>query len=64
MTLHRVARVADILEDRGLEVSVQGSKILLLKVGDQVRAYQGECPHAGAPLVEGALCHGLSLIHI
>ena len=58
MTLHRVARVADIPEDRGLEVSVQDSKILLLKVGDQVRAYQGECPHAGAPLAEGALCHG------
>jgi NADPH-dependent 2,4-dienoyl-CoA reductase/sulfur reductase-like enzyme/nitrite reductase/ring-hydroxylating ferredoxin subunit len=58
MTLHRVARVDDIPEDRGLEVSVQDSKILLLKVGDQVRAYQGECPHAGAPLAEGALCHG------
>ena len=58
MTLHRVARLADIPEDRGLEVSVQDSKILLLKVGDQVRAYQGECPHAGAPLAEGALCHG------
>lgn len=58
MTLHRVAHLADIPEDRGLEVSVQDSKILLLKVGDHVRAYQGECPHAGAPLVEGALCHG------
>ncbi|MBV6826562.1 apoptosis inducing factor family protein [Pseudomonas sp. PD9R] len=58
MTLHRVARFADVPEDRGLEVSLQGSKILLLKVGDQLRAYQGECPHAGAPLAEGALCHG------
>jgi NADPH-dependent 2,4-dienoyl-CoA reductase/sulfur reductase-like enzyme/nitrite reductase/ring-hydroxylating ferredoxin subunit len=58
MTLHRVARFADVPENRGLEVRIGDSKILLLKVGDQLRAYQGECPHAGAPLAEGALCHG------
>jgi NADPH-dependent 2,4-dienoyl-CoA reductase/sulfur reductase-like enzyme/nitrite reductase/ring-hydroxylating ferredoxin subunit len=58
MTLHRVARFADVPEDRGLEVSIQDCKILLLKVGNQLRAYQGECPHAGAPLADGALCHG------
>ncbi|HEF4760610.1 TPA: FAD-dependent oxidoreductase [Pseudomonas putida] len=58
MTLHRVARFADIPENRGLEVQIEDNKILLLKVGDQIRAYQGECPHAGAPLVEGALCNG------
>lgn len=58
MILHRVARIADIPENRGLEVKIEDSKILLLKVGDQLRAYQGECPHAGAPLAEGALCNG------
>jgi NADPH-dependent 2,4-dienoyl-CoA reductase/sulfur reductase-like enzyme/nitrite reductase/ring-hydroxylating ferredoxin subunit len=58
MALHRVARFIDVSEDRGLEVRIQDSKILLLRVGDQLRAYQGECPHAGAPLAEGALCHG------
>jgi nitrite reductase/ring-hydroxylating ferredoxin subunit len=58
MILHRVARFADIPENRGLEVKIEDSKILLLKVGDQLRAYQGECPHAGAPLAEGALCNG------
>ncbi|WP_160105455.1 apoptosis inducing factor family protein [Pseudomonas izuensis] len=58
MTLHRVARFTDVPENRGLEVKIEDSKILLLKVGDQLRAYQGECPHAGAPLAEGALCHG------
>jgi NADPH-dependent 2,4-dienoyl-CoA reductase/sulfur reductase-like enzyme/nitrite reductase/ring-hydroxylating ferredoxin subunit len=58
MTLYRVARFADVPENRGLEVRIGDSKILLLKVGDQLRAYQGECPHAGAPLAEGALCHG------
>ncbi|MVV47069.1 pyridine nucleotide-disulfide oxidoreductase [Pseudomonas sp. PB120] len=58
MALHRVARFADVPEDRGLEVRIADTKILLLRVGDQLRAYQGECPHAGAPLAEGALCHG------
>jgi NADPH-dependent 2,4-dienoyl-CoA reductase/sulfur reductase-like enzyme/nitrite reductase/ring-hydroxylating ferredoxin subunit len=58
MTLHRVARFTDVPENRGLEVRIEDRKILLLKVADQLRAYQGECPHAGAPLAEGALCHG------
>ncbi len=58
MALHRVARFADVSENRGLEVQIEDTKIVLLRVGDQLRAYQGECPHAGAPLAEGALCHG------
>ena len=58
MALQRVAQFADIPEHRGLEVEVAGTKIVLLRVGDQLRAYQGECPHAGAPLAEGALCNG------
>ena len=58
MALQRVAQFADIPEHRGLEVEVAGTKIVLLRVGDELRAYQGECPHAGAPLAEGALCNG------
>ncbi|MCU1762020.1 FAD-dependent oxidoreductase [Pseudomonas sp. 14P_8.1_Bac3] len=58
MALHRVARFADVPENRGLEVRIGDTKIVLLRVGDQLRAYQGQCPHAGAPLAEGALCHG------
>ena len=58
MALHRVARFADVPENRGLEVQSADTKIVLLRVGDHLRAFQGECPHAGAPLAEGALCHG------
>ncbi len=58
MALHRVARFADVPDNRGLEVRIGDTKIVLLRVGAQLRAYQGECPHAGAPLAEGALCHG------
>lgn len=58
MALQRVAGFADVPENRGLEVQIGQTKIVLLRVGDQLRAFQGECPHAGAPLADGALCHG------
>ncbi|OPG73763.1 pyridine nucleotide-disulfide oxidoreductase [Pseudomonas ogarae] len=58
MSLHQVARFADVREDRGLEVKIDDTSILLLRSGDQVRAFQGKCPHAGAPLAKGAVCHG------
>ena len=58
MSLHRVARFADVPEDRGLEVKIGDCKIVLLRAAGELRAYQGECPHAGAPLADGALCHG------
>ncbi|RBL73452.1 pyridine nucleotide-disulfide oxidoreductase [Pseudomonas sp. MWU13-2625] len=58
MSLHRVARFADVPEDRGLPVQIGDCKLVLLRVAGQLRAFQGECPHAGAPLADGALCHG------
>lgn len=58
MPLHRVARIADVPEDRGLQVEIGDCKLVLLRINSQLRAFQGECPHAGAPLAEGALCHG------
>ncbi|VVP46040.1 FAD-dependent oxidoreductase [Pseudomonas fluorescens] len=58
MSLHRVARFADVPEDRGLEVKIGDCKIVLLRAAGELRAFQGECPHAGAPLADGALCHG------
>lgn len=30
--------------------------LLLIRDGDRVRAYQAKCPHAGAPLEQGAIC--------
>ncbi|MGK3142773.1 FAD-dependent oxidoreductase [Pantoea sp. C2G6] len=31
-------------------------EVLLIRDGDRVRAYQAKCPHAGAPLEQGAIC--------
>jgi NADPH-dependent 2,4-dienoyl-CoA reductase/sulfur reductase-like enzyme/nitrite reductase/ring-hydroxylating ferredoxin subunit len=58
MPLHRVADLADLREDRGFQVEIGEKKILLLRVANEVRAYQGDCPHAGAPLADGAICNG------
>ncbi len=58
MSLHRVARFADVPQDRGLQVEIGDCKIVLLPANGELRAFQGLCPHAGAPLAEGALCHG------
>jgi len=57
-TLHPVARLADLREDRGTAVEIDDTEILLLRVGDEVRAFQANCPHAGAPLKDGAVCQG------
>ncbi|MGF6770860.1 NADPH-dependent 2,4-dienoyl-CoA reductase/sulfur reductase-like enzyme/nitrite reductase/ring-hydroxylating ferredoxin subunit [Paraburkholderia sp. GAS199] len=53
-----VARLSQLRTDRALRVVVDDEKILLVRVGDTVHAYSADCPHAGAPLEEGALCNG------
>ena len=58
MPLHRVASLTDIQRDRGLQVEFGETKALLVLHGDEVRAFQAFCPHAGAPLADGAICNG------
>ena len=41
-----------------LGVKIGTTELLLVRSGATIRAYQGTCPHAGAPLAEGALCSG------
>lgn len=44
------------MEKRQVEVEgVEGGKVLLLKVGDQVHALSSNCTHYGAPLVKGVV---------
>ncbi|SAK87770.1 FAD-dependent pyridine nucleotide-disulfide oxidoreductase [Caballeronia fortuita] len=64
-TLHKVARFADLSAERGTRVSVRSDDkdakeipILLVRDRHTVRAYTAECPHAGGPLDEGAICNG------
>lgn len=57
-TARRVAQLSQLRPDRAERVSVDDTPILLVRDGDTVHAYSADCPHAGAPLEQGALCHG------
>jgi NADPH-dependent 2,4-dienoyl-CoA reductase/sulfur reductase-like enzyme/nitrite reductase/ring-hydroxylating ferredoxin subunit len=54
----RVAQLSQLRPDRAERVVVDDVPILLVRDGDSVRAYAADCPHAGGPLEQGAICHG------
>jgi len=56
--MRKLARLQDLPEDRGLRVALDDQQILLVRTGDDVQAFQADCPHAGAPLEQGAICQG------
>lgn len=56
--MHHVAMLAELDESRPRAVEAGHVKILLVREGDVVHAFGAECPHAGAPLDEGAICDG------
>ncbi|MFJ4445395.1 FAD-dependent oxidoreductase [Pseudomonas sp. NPDC089422] len=59
MTQHAVARLEQLEPRRPLRVQAGNEDMILVRQGDQVHAYQGNCPHEGAPLEEGVICGGL-----
>ncbi|MGC1331129.1 FAD-dependent oxidoreductase [Pseudomonas sp.] len=56
MALHAVAHLDQLDERHATRVKAGEQDVVLLRVGDNVRAFQADCPHAGAPLDEGAVC--------
>ncbi len=49
----------DALADRAsVVVDHAGQKVLLVRLGDDVRAYDGRCPHARTALAAGPLARG------
>ena len=58
MTEYAVARLADLDEHTPLRVEAGNEELIIVRQGDQVRAFQGNCPHAGAPLDERRVCGG------
>lgn len=55
----RVVARLDEIPDGGMRpVEIDGIKIVLIRLDGAVHALAGECPHAGAPLHEGAVCNG------
>ena len=57
MTFRTAARLSTLAEGM-TAIEQDGVKLLLVRDPDGVRAFEGECPHAKAPLAEGALCEG------
>jgi apoptosis-inducing factor 3 len=57
-SMQKVARLSDLADNSMKRVEVDGTPVLLIRRGDTVRAYGADCPHAGAPLEQGALCNG------
>jgi NADPH-dependent 2,4-dienoyl-CoA reductase/sulfur reductase-like enzyme/nitrite reductase/ring-hydroxylating ferredoxin subunit len=56
-SMQQAAKFDDLREDRGTRVSIADTPILLVRQGDQVHAFSADCPHAGAPLEQGAICN-------
>lgn len=58
VTAKHAIQLAQLRDDRATRVVIDDEPILLVKQGDAVHAFSADCPHAGAPLEEGAICNG------
>jgi nitrite reductase (NADH) small subunit len=48
-----IATLSSLREGQGVTVFAAGRNVALFKIGDEVHALDGICPHKGAPLGEG-----------
>jgi nitrite reductase/ring-hydroxylating ferredoxin subunit len=51
----RAAALSDLAGDRPLSVTLNGTRVALVRIGDEVHAIGDECTHQGGPLGEGTL---------
>jgi nitrite reductase (NADH) small subunit len=51
--------LADIPDGRGKECVIAARVLAIYKLGNDVVAIDGICPHAGGPLAQGAVCNGI-----
>jgi nitrite reductase (NADH) small subunit len=51
-----IAKIEDVPEGRGITVQTAQRDVALFKIGGEIFALDGACPHKGGPLGEG-LCH-------
>jgi NADPH-dependent 2,4-dienoyl-CoA reductase/sulfur reductase-like enzyme/nitrite reductase/ring-hydroxylating ferredoxin subunit len=48
----------ELTEGTATKIMLGDTAVLLIRDGNTVRAFGAKCPHAGAPLEEGAICNG------
>ena len=53
--MHDIAALTDLLDGLPFGMQVNGKDIVLVRLGETVCAVDGKCPHAGAPLADGAV---------
>nr|WP_226375658.1 FAD-dependent oxidoreductase [Pantoea stewartii] len=51
-----VVALKDLPHRQPVKKKLGETELLLIRDGDNVHAYQAKCPHAGAPLEQGAIC--------
>jgi nitrite reductase (NADH) small subunit len=52
-TLHRIGALADLHEDLPITAEIGGTTVAVFKLGDDIVATNGTCPHAQGPLYQG-----------
>jgi NADPH-dependent 2,4-dienoyl-CoA reductase/sulfur reductase-like enzyme/nitrite reductase/ring-hydroxylating ferredoxin subunit len=55
--MSRVARLSELRDGGIVRVKAGDAELVIVRDGDVVSAFAAACPHAGAPLEEGAVCH-------
>lgn len=58
MSYQYVVDMNALPEGKPVKFEVAGTAMILIRTLTQVRAFQSKCPHAGAPLEQGAICEG------
>jgi len=53
-----VVELASLAQQKPTQFSVGETDVVLIRDGEHVQALQAKCPHAGAPLEQGAICEG------
>ncbi|MFT4272735.1 MAG: FAD-dependent oxidoreductase [Pantoea sp.] len=56
MSYQSVVELKKLKQHKPTKFTVGDKDILLIRAGDRVHALQAKCPHAGAPLEQGAVC--------
>ncbi|MCU5772079.1 FAD-dependent oxidoreductase [Erwiniaceae bacterium BAC15a-03b] len=56
MSYQNVMVLQDLPQMKPVKAPVGDTDVLLIRNGESVNAYQASCPHAGAPLEQGAIC--------